>query len=132
MVVDGESKNIPCRFVDDTESVSLAKLDVNNRPVNLRTAVVASNTIDSAGIRYSSKRAQSELNRDKMREGARDNTCGGELLEHRQGAVVPPVAELDDLGCRISTVKYREMRSLPLSHRRHHTNEPMGHLDLDY
>ncbi len=48
--VDRESEDIPGRFVDDAESVSFARNDVDHRPVEFGTAVEAADAVYCARV----------------------------------------------------------------------------------
>ena len=79
MVIDGDGEDVAGRLVDDTEAVTLALHDVDNRPGDSGSTLITTAAVDGAGVR----------NRDDARSDV--------TVEERKGSLLPPVTDLDDL-----------------------------------
>lgn len=79
MVINGDGEDVTSGLVDDTEAVALATGDIDNSPIDLRTALEATDAIDGTRIR--------DWN----------DTSSNVAIKKRKGGVLPPITNFDDL-----------------------------------
>lgn len=79
MAINRHRENIPCRRINNAESISLPRLHILHEERHLRAPVETPCAVEGAGV------------------GHGDDAGGDVAGEQREGGVVPPVPDLPDL-----------------------------------